>query len=548
MEIAVKGHSGCKIDIVREGHDIFIYKSTKDKRYQSRLVKQAKKQEVAAKEMYQHIRVPHILNVTDDGTTVSVKMEYIYGKNFIEYFESAGFEQISFFINALINYIEKELESSVIEVIDSLQILTKFRDVKQNIESKKLLNSDAEIKQLLRESEKRFCKYEKASIKLPIGRCHGDLTFSNILFNGNNYYLIDFLDSFIESPLIDIVKLRQDSSFMWSQQLYIRPYDELRMRIISEKIDCELNRYFHKYQWYDDYYDDFQLLNLLRVLQYAHEENVIDFLKTHIKEILGTKHAEPNDNDYYDLNCEDTNESSHDSFNLIIPAAGCNKNAKESMPYIFALDQAGYMLSIKSVMGLDLTPFDNIYFTILRKHSELFGLEDLFKIQFKRLGWENAHVVILDEETNSQAETVYQTIIKEHIDGGIFIKDADGYFEGEILKENSVAVFPLDQLDIADPKNKSYVAVDDMYFITNMIEKRLVSRFFNVGGSCFEDVKSFCRYYLKLSKKEKHLCVSHIIYSMLLDSFKFRPIMAKNYSDWGNIKLSNYHHLIAEAE
>lgn len=29
-------------------------------------------------------------------------------------------------------------------------------------------------------------------IKIPVGHCHGDLTFSNILFNGNNYYLIDF--------------------------------------------------------------------------------------------------------------------------------------------------------------------------------------------------------------------------------------------------------------------------------------------------------------------------------------------------------------------
>ena len=48
---------------------------------------------------------------------------------------------------------------------------------------------------------------------IPVGTCHGDLTFSNILFNGNNYYLIDFLDSFIESPLLDIVKLRQDTAW-----------------------------------------------------------------------------------------------------------------------------------------------------------------------------------------------------------------------------------------------------------------------------------------------------------------------------------------------
>ncbi len=65
---------------------------------------------------------------------------------------------------------------------------------------------------------------------MPVGICHGDLTFSNMLFNGNNYYLIDFLDSFVESPLLDIVKLRQDSAYLWSQLMYIHDYDKIRLK------------------------------------------------------------------------------------------------------------------------------------------------------------------------------------------------------------------------------------------------------------------------------------------------------------------------------
>lgn len=122
---------------------------------------------------------------------------------------------------------------------------------------------------------------------IPVGLCHGDLTFSNILFNGNNYYLIDFLDSFIESPLLDIVKLRQDTAWLWSQLMYVNPFDTIRLRIAFQKIDRELDSYFRgKYEWYGRYYKPLQLMNFLRILQYAHEEKVIDYLKNAIHEQL----------------------------------------------------------------------------------------------------------------------------------------------------------------------------------------------------------------------------------------------------------------------
>ena len=38
MEIEVKGHSGCAIEIIKENDDLCILKSTDDKKYFSRLV------------------------------------------------------------------------------------------------------------------------------------------------------------------------------------------------------------------------------------------------------------------------------------------------------------------------------------------------------------------------------------------------------------------------------------------------------------------------------------------------------------------------------
>ena len=40
MEIEVKGHSGCTIEIIKENDDLCILKSTDDKKYFSRLVQQ----------------------------------------------------------------------------------------------------------------------------------------------------------------------------------------------------------------------------------------------------------------------------------------------------------------------------------------------------------------------------------------------------------------------------------------------------------------------------------------------------------------------------
>ena len=85
---------------------------------------------------------------------------------------------------------------------------------------------------------------------------------------------------------MDIVKLRQDSLHLWSQLMYTKAFDAIRLKIICEKIDDELNRYFKKYSWYNEFYSIYQLMNLLRILQYAKEEDVINYLKIEINKII----------------------------------------------------------------------------------------------------------------------------------------------------------------------------------------------------------------------------------------------------------------------
>lgn len=285
MNIVVQGHSGCQIDVVSENNQLYIYKSTSDPKYLDRLSSQIEKQREASKLSLQHIRVPEVYSLQRTSETTIAKMQYVYSKNFIEFFEFAGFEQVDYFIKAVILFVEHEITNSTLEVVLPQVFQNKFEEIINKVNQNSLYNADAEVVDIMDRCKGIFDGIEE--MILPIGTCHGDLTLSNILFNGNNYYLIDFLDSFIETPLQDIVKIRQDTAYYWSQMMYTKKYDSVRLRIIFDKIDKTLDSYFaNKYEWYRANYKTLQLMNILRILPYAKEESVITYLKKTLNRLL----------------------------------------------------------------------------------------------------------------------------------------------------------------------------------------------------------------------------------------------------------------------
>lgn len=526
MEIDVKGHSGCRIDVVNENDNVYVYKSTADVKYLKRLALQAEKQKTAAEIEYQHIRVPKVFDIRETDKTVVVKMQYVYSKNFIEFFEQAGFEQVDYLIGALEYFIEYEINKCKLETVSAKIFRDKFNDIKSKCLGNPFYQGDTTIRSVLNRCEQIITSL--GDMLIPVGLCHGDLTFSNILFNGNNYYLIDFLDSFVETPLQDIVKIRQDTAHRWSQLMYTKRYDAVRLHIIMNKIDKEIDTFFsNKYQWYREYYPVMQLMNILRILPYAHEGKVVIFLKNTLSEILDSFNDVKNTNEEII-----SNRVSVDKHSLLVPVAADKPEYAQGLPYVFGLDNDGVVICIKSIMGLELDKFDNIYFTVLKKHDEQFFIVDLLNLQFKRLGITNARVVVLDEPTQDQTETIYRTILHENIQGSIFIKDADSFFKTKQNNENAVAIFPIEELEMLAPKDKSYVAVDDMYYLTNIIEKSVVGHYISAGGYNINDADTFIRYYKHL-RGFGHLYLSHIIYAMLLDKKSFRPMMVTDYKDWG---------------
>lgn len=276
MNIDIKGHSGCNIDIIEEGDNLLVKKSTLDKKYLKRLELQGNKQ-MNDKCLTDSIYNPSISKIEANEDECYILMDYIYANNFIDYFEKASPQDIDHFIDNFIKYIHNEIDKCEIKNVSKNVFIDKFNSVVKNCEKNDLLKGNMRVKSILKDCENVFTNMPE-EFEIPVGICHGDLTFSNILFSSNKFYFIDYLDSFIETPIQDIVKLRQDTKYFWSTMMYKKKYDVVRLNIIFNYIDDKISEHFSNFEYYYRNYDRLQLMNILRILPYVKEEKVRDFV------------------------------------------------------------------------------------------------------------------------------------------------------------------------------------------------------------------------------------------------------------------------------
>ncbi|GMM10552.1 hypothetical protein I12421_09290 [Campylobacter lari] len=285
--IYIEGNSGCNLKIIS---DNVIFKSTLDREYLPRLKKQCEKQKkffFLFKENFinknKKFVIPEIFE--ENWSCVSgleycgFYMQYFQANDFIKFLAYSDIKNVLEVIYCLFDFIDNNISKSEITSIDSDILQQKYLEVNKNI-FKRHGNMDSlfDIFKLI----ERDLQDLPSTINIPIGYCHGDLTFSNILFAQNKIILIDFLDSFIESPLQDIVKLRQDTKHLWSSMFFKGDYDKIKNAIIMDFFDDLINKYFRKYDFYMLYYRIFQRLNLLRIIPYIKQDNILTYI---IKEI-----------------------------------------------------------------------------------------------------------------------------------------------------------------------------------------------------------------------------------------------------------------------
>jgi hypothetical protein len=263
-------HVGISGSNIKHENNFFIKSSNNIERFKKQLEKQVNFQNFSC------FKTPKIFSVKQQDDALVCYMEYIYGLDSINYFSIADKRDLDNLFNNFILFIENNIKKSEIKIIYKSIFYNKLESLNINYKLKNNI----------------FCYLNKIEeeIFLPIGYYHGDLTFANMIFQNNEIFLVDFLDCFIETPLQDIVKLRQETNFFWSvlqhKELLKKNINYNKVCLSFSYLDSKFNDYFKKFEWYIKNYNLLQIFNLARIIPYNQEKNIEYALINKIEKII----------------------------------------------------------------------------------------------------------------------------------------------------------------------------------------------------------------------------------------------------------------------
>lgn len=219
---------------------------------------------------------------------------------------------------------------------------------------------------------------------------------------------------------------------------------------------------------------------------------------------------------------------------LVLPVAGYSTRYPNMRPKWMLTHPNGNLMLTESFYGWDLEKIASIVVICLKEHNDQYNVQSMLSKQFAKLGLLEKLKIVIIEQSNSQPDTVYQGLVKLGISGPVFIKDSDNYFFCSPQGINEVCFAHISDYDIQNVGNKSYVMINEIGSVINIVEKRIISDTFCVGGYGFASANDFVTTYEKI-KGVPDIYISHIIYQMLLDGSVFSSNKISNYLDWGTL-------------
>ena len=209
QKINKRSYSKEDIKLINEDKSFLIQKTWKDvNRGLNSIKKQIDFDEISVSNLL--VKSPKVYKTTIiDGLRFEAIMEYVEGYSGSD-IALIGTREVSLNLKQTLSMlINKNFENSKINFIN----IDLFTDKLEKIIL--VLRNDSELKNKLETLKSNFLKDK--FLEIPCGPCHGDLTLSNIIVSRtSSLNLIDFLPTFIESPLWDIVKIYQDLKYGWS--------------------------------------------------------------------------------------------------------------------------------------------------------------------------------------------------------------------------------------------------------------------------------------------------------------------------------------------
>lgn len=266
------GHSGCSLLLYEGGDGFFVRKISQKPSYDFRLRKQFIKQRRFSSENF---ATPAILSYGRENGHFYFDMQFIRGVTLAEYMKVIKTKEI---VN-LINYLFKSMPVESSSCRPDAQSV--FQNKIADLRCKMNMKSPVQI-----EAFRRLKDFDFSAV--PSSYCCGDLTLENILLSETErrIYLIDFLDSFFNSWMIDVAKLLQDLELGWSWRKQSTDTNRnlrcmiARQALIEGILDLpdgqsKLESVYH-----------ILLLNILRIYPYTHDAKTYDFLESALRKTL----------------------------------------------------------------------------------------------------------------------------------------------------------------------------------------------------------------------------------------------------------------------
>lgn len=283
--LKLEGRSGCELQVFKVNGRILVRKVSSAINYNQRLTAQANKQiSFKTHNPFRTFDTPFVLGQSMVNNYQCFDMMYIQGDKFSDFLWSIDVGFIDHISKEFLAYLEYYVGQSKMTSPPIHRIKTKLQKLQCGLEKQKIYPPTF-VKGLLLYLYENIPPYP-----LPKGHCHGDLTFSNMIFSRTGkIYLIDFLDSFIESPLVDLVKLRQDTRWLWSLLIdqSLEPHKRCKVKQIFRSMDQKFTLYLDRQSLgFKCWYQYLEIFNLARIMPYVVRREEVQFLRHHLQKLL----------------------------------------------------------------------------------------------------------------------------------------------------------------------------------------------------------------------------------------------------------------------
>ncbi len=269
------GYSGCKVLLCeKEDKTTYVRKISADISYNERLKCQCEKQ---AAFQGKRLKTPKVLKKGfDENGLFYFDMEYVQGITVAEYLKTIEIGQVRNIVETILDEITGVDEKASVRTGDSEHpFLEKISELEQKIS---VSDGAGVFSEAVRELKAHNWR------DVPASTCHGDLTLENIIVKDGQLWLIDFLDSFYDSWMLDAATILQDAQSMWAYRHEVSDINTVIRLIIFRDVFVEELKKRLGGRYTEVYYA--LLLKLVRICPYVQDESTEVFLQEKIGGLL----------------------------------------------------------------------------------------------------------------------------------------------------------------------------------------------------------------------------------------------------------------------